>query len=382
MPFPVLMLSLLALFSCTEAQELGVQNLSSASAAASRSQASGENATELPLSVPEGFRLDVFAENLPGVRAIIRDSFGNYWVSQPEAGTVSVLEVREGGAVEANPVFTGLNGPHGLVLDGTMLYIAEEDRIARIALYSDDQLTEIARLPPGGRHRTRSIVFGLDGRLYVSIGSTCDVCIEKDERHGTVLSMEKDGSDSRIVARGLRNAVFMERHPATGEIWATDMGRDHLGDDLPPEEVNILEEGAHYGWPWCYGDGVRDATFESGRSFDCTQTAYPRFSFQAHSAPLGLAFLIGDGWPRDLRDDLLVARHGSWNRSVPVGYDIVRFPLDANGNPTGEMQSFLEGFRTAGGEVLGRPVDLLAEPDGTLLITDDKRGAIYRLKKM
>ncbi len=339
----------------------------------------GTNTTGLPLTVPQGFSVEILARGLSGVRAIIKDGMGNFWVSQPGQGTVAVLEMRGDAVTRANPVFRNLNKPHGLAVadNGMTLYIAEETRIIKARLYSDANVETIATLPAGGRHTTRALGFGPDGRLSVSIGSTCDACVEKNEEHGTIISMNTDGSDRKIIARGLRNAVFFTKHSGTGDLWATEMGRDFKGDDIPPEEVNIIRDGAHYGWPYCYGDRVRDQSFQLYEDFDCSATVAPHATLPAHIAPLGLAF-IPDSWPAEYRGDLLVAEHGSWDSSVKVGYKVVRIPLTANGAAEGPAQDFLSGFLQPGQRVIGRPVDMVFD-DERLLITDDQTGSVYRI---
>lgn len=336
------------------------------------------NTSGLDLTLPAGFSIETFAEGLGGARVIVQDSLGNFWVSRPSAGIVSMLEVQDGKVTNTIDIFRGLRGPHGLAFDPAeplMLYIAEEHRVSRVPVYTEAGLEEIAQLPTGGRHTTRTLLFGADDRLYVSIGSSCDTCEEDDERRAAVVSMRKDGSDQILVAKGLRNAVFMTRHPQTTDIWVTEMGRDFLGDDLPPEEVNILREGSHYGWPFCYGNSIRDASFRSGFDFDCASTIPPHLTMPAHTAPLGLAF-IPDSWS-GMEDDLLVAMHGSWNSSTKVGYKIIRFPLDAAGNGEGAAVDFMSGWLDEG-TVQGRPVDLLMTEQG-LLMTDDRRGVVYRV---
>lgn len=341
----------------------------------------GENATDVPFAVPDGWSIETLAE-VPGARVIVRDGFGNYWVSQPSKGTVSQIEMEDGRAKGVNAVLRGLNAPHGLAIDpgsnGMTLYVAETDEIKRVHLYSDAPPERVADLPAGGQHTTRTIGFGPDGRLYVSAGSTCNVCEEDDERIAAIFSMETDGSDMRIEAKGLRNAVFFRWH-GNGDLYATEMGRDRLGDGIPPEEVNIVEPASsrdyaasHYGWPYCYADRVRDETYRPDVAFDCAATTPPLVQLPAHIAPLGLAFLP-DG-------DLLVAEHGSWNSTVKVGYSIVRIPLDAAGKPNGEPTDFLTGF-LQGDTVHGRPVDILAD-ENALLITDDRKGVVYRMKPL
>ncbi len=190
--------------------------------------------------------------------------------------------------------------------------------------------------------------------------------------------MKKDGSDRKIVAKGLRNSVFFTWKG--NELWATDMGRDQLGDHLPPEEVNIVKQGAHYGWPFCHSDKVRDTSFQPTTQFDCSTTEAPKLTLPAHIAPLGIAFAPA-GWPSEYRDDLFVAEHGSWNSTSKVGYKIVRIPLSANGTPEGEPQDFLTGFLQSNGKVIGRPVDLVVDGN-SLLITDDNAGKVYRLRPL
>lgn len=354
------------------------------------------NATDFPLTLPDGFAIEIFASDLSGVREIVQDGFGNFWVSRPSEGVVTQLEVGSGGIVRTNDIFRGLRKPHGLAItpDGNTLFIAEEHQIIRALLYSDAPVETVASLPPGGRHTTRTIAYGPDERLYISIGSTCDVCDENNPEHAAIISMNLQGDDRRIVATGLRNSVFFDWSYVTGDMFATDMGRDHLGDNLPPEEVNIIKNGAqpassaaadyavpHYGWPYCYGKQVRDQTFRPDASFDCASTVSSHLELPAHIAPLDLAFVPEEGWPEEWWYDLLVAEHGSWNSTEPVGYKIVRIPLDAQGNPEGEPVDFIGGW-LQGNRALGRPVALLIQPGGTLYITDDKAGVVYRLRRI
>ena len=278
-------------------------------------------------------------------------------------------------------VASNLNRPHGLAFREGKLYIAETDGIS---VFDYDSSTNratnkrsIIDLPGGGNHFSRTIGFGPDGKLYVSIGSSCNVCVEKDWRRAKILVSNPDGSGLREYATGLRNSVFFTWHPKTNEMWATEMGRDLLGDNTPAEEVNIVKDGGFYGWPYCYEDRIHDRNFEpSGNSVSlCARSVPPHIQFQAHSAPLGLTF-IPDSWPEQYRGDLLVAFHGSWNRTEPTGYKVVQFGLetDAQINQT----DFLSGFLVKNG-AFGRPVDLVFGKDGDLYISDDKAGNIYRV---
>lgn len=347
-----------------------------------------QNTTGLPLTLQAGFKIETFAKNLPGARVMVFDTFGNLWVSQTSQGIISLLEIRDSKVMRQSAVFRDLHKPHGLAFDPDnefSLYIAEEDAISRVGVYSEGNPEKIADLPSGAGHFTRTLGFGPDGRLYVSIGSSCNVCNEEDDRRAKIFSMEADGSDFKEFARGLRNAVFFMWHEVTKKMWATEMGRDLLGDNIPPDEIDIIEEGKNYGWPNCYGKNIHDAQFDKNTYIrnPCMEPfeAPSSIDIPAHSAPLGLAFIGDSRWPKDYRGDLLVAYHGSWNRSAPTGYKIVRFNLDRNGVVEGDQEDFIAGWlpATGGGQVYGRPVDLVFGRDGALYISDDKTGVIYRV---
>jgi len=336
-----------------------------------------------------GFSLNIFTKDLPGVRAMALDGFGNMWVSQTSEGKITTLEIKDGIVTRQHTVLKNLNKPHGLVIDNNFLYFAEENKITKLALYSDDTGEKIAILPPGrGGHFTRSLLLGPDDRLYVSIGSTCNVCNETDERNAAIYSLNKDGTDFKKVASGLRNSVFMAVNPVDGKIFATEMGRDNLGDDLPPDEINIIEqknnEPQNYGWPICYGKNIHDTNFDKNtyiRNPCMAPFETPSFiDLQAHSAPLGLAFIPEEGWPEEYWYNMLVAYHGSWNRSEPTGYKIVRIKMNAKGEYLG-MEDFISGWLTKAGEKTGRPVDIKVLSGGTAYISDDSAGIIYRLSR-
>ncbi|QQR83220.1 PQQ-dependent sugar dehydrogenase [Candidatus Peregrinibacteria bacterium] len=347
----------------------------------------GINETSIPLQVPAGFKISEWVTDLPGIRVLAGpDALGNFWYSRTKDGIVSNIQIgKNGEVVSISDVFTGLDRPHGIAFDpqdGLIMYVAETSRISKVRLYTEGNLEKIADLPAGGRHYTRTLLFGPDDRLYVSIGSSCDTCVEKDDRLAAVYVMEKDGANFEPYATGLRNAPFLAIDPVLGGIWVTEMGRDFLGDDLPPDEINVLKAGANYGWPYCYGEQVRDHTFEPERSMDrCGSTEPAKIELQAHSAPLGLAFVPEEGWPEDMALDLLVAYHGSWNRSEPTGYKIRHIKLDDDRNEI-EQSDFITGWLDENGQSIGRPVDLLIQPGGTLYITDDKRGMIYKVERL
>lgn len=358
----------------------------------------GVNETDFPLNVPAGFSISVFADNLPGARVMTRDVFGNFWVSQTGEGVVSLVEVDQetGKAARVSPIFRGLNRPHGLAFhpeSDFLLYIAEENGVSRVGTYSSprtiqgivrggDTLHKVVELPSGGGHFTRTIAFGPDNRLYVSVGSSCNVCEESDDRRAKIFSMMDDGSDFKEFARGLRNTVFFTWSYIDGKMWGTDMGRDNLGDNLPPDEINIIEEGGNYGWPVCYGKNIHDTDFDKNTYIrnPCSEPFEKpaQVEIPAHSAPLGLAFVPEEGWPEDWWYDLVVAYHGSWNRSEKTGYKLTRIKLDAEGNYEG-AEDFITGW-FSDGEVYGRPVDVRVESGGVMYVTDDKAGLIYKIK--
>jgi glucose/arabinose dehydrogenase len=228
---------------------------------------------------------------------------------------------------------------------------------------------------PSGGHNTRTLLFSPDwSALFVSVGSSCNVCDESDERRATIVRYNPDGSDERIFARGLRNAVGITFRPGTDELWATNNGRDMLGDDLPPETINLARQGDNFGWPRCHAGRISDPEF--GGPDACQGVAAPAVEMQAHSAPLGLAFYTGSIFPEEYRGDLFVAFHGSWNRSVPTGYKIVRIPFE-NGTP-GAVRDFAVGW-LVGDVAWGRPVDVITAPDGGLFVSDDGSGRIYQI---
>jgi glucose/arabinose dehydrogenase len=344
-----------------------------------------------PLKLPPGFTLSIFAKNLGNPRVLCLDPDGNLLVSLTHQGKVVALPDKgsQGVADRVVTVLEGLNRPHGLAFGpGTepKLYVAETTEVATYD-YDPEKLTathkqKIIELPPGSFHYTRTLLFKSPPprpRLLISVGSDCNVCVETDRRYASILVADADGGHLQTFASGLRNSVFLAAHPVTGHIWATEMGRDFLGDDLPPDEINLILEGQNYGWPYCYGKRVHDDRFDpEGLKRDfCKDTVPSYIDLPAHSAPLGLAFFPAE-WPKEYRYNLLVAYHGSWNRTVPTGYKVVRFKLDQAGNVLGPAEDFITGWLTPQG-ALGRPVDILITDDGVIFISDDKAGVVYRV---
>lgn len=357
---------------------------SNPTSAVTTTDSSSSNTTNFPLKLPSGFSISVFAKNLPGARVITFGYGGNMWVSQTSEGKITELIIQNDKVANTITRFSNLNRPHGLIFSsespGNELFFAEEHKISRVLLDTEDKGSKVIDLPKGARHFTRTLGFGPDGRLYVSIGSTCDTCYEKDPRHAAIYSMNKDGSDFKLFAKGLRNSVFFTWHPETKQMWTTEMGRDFLGDNLPPEEINIIEQGKDYGWPICYGKNIQDTKFDPKNYVvsPCTDKIPSYIDMPAHSAPLGLAFIPGNSkWPEEYWYNLLVAFHGSWNRTEPDGYKIIRLKLDKQGNYLG-TEDFISGWLTSNG-ALGRPVDILVQSNGTMYVSDDKAGVIYKI---
>lgn len=339
-----------------------------------------------PLDIPDGFSITLFAKDVPSARVLAFGPLGNLWVTQTDIGKITRLGIINNNETEKIEIFDGLDSPHGIAFDPAdpyRLYFAEENGVSTVTLDKTGmplgKPQKIIDLPRGGRHYTRTIGFGPDGRLFISIGSSCDVCIEKDSRTAKIFSAESDGSDFKEYSSGLRNSVFFTWHPISGDMWGTEMGRDFLGDDLPPDEINIIEDGKFYGWPYFYGKNINDKKFNSpGNGIPDNEPTPSHIDIQAHSAPLGLSFISDESWPQQYQGNLLVSYHGSWNRSVPTGYKIARFILDEEGNYQG-TEDFITGWLTENGSVLGRPVDIIFGPDGSAYISDDRAGAIYRV---
>ncbi len=307
---------------------------------------------------------------------------------------MSLIDKDNDGFAETHTdLISGLNKPHGIASrsqknKSDTIYIAETDQVA---MYDYDAATgkainkkKIIDLPGGGNHFSRTIMFmpyPNQDKLLTSVGSSCNVCNEKDSRRAKILVSDFNGSNLKEYAHGLRNSVFMAIHPVTGKIWATEMGRDLLGDDIPPDEINIIEENKNYGWPICFGKNIHDAKFDTNTYFrnPCMEPfETPSYiDIPAHSAPLGLAFFPEEGWPKEYWHNLLVAYHGSWNRSEPTGYKIVRYKLDKEGNYL-QAEDFITGW-LKDGKALGRPVDIIIQPGGTIFVSDDFAGVIYKI---
>jgi len=328
------------------------------------------------LTVPAGFKVTVFAQNLNGVRYLTLGPGGAVYASRPSAGEiVRLVDANHDGVADTTvTVASGLNRPFGIAFRGDTMFVAENNEVVHFNPGSQTKVVDVPNIPGGAGHSTRTVVFGTDGKMYVSVGSSCNICDEADSMRAAVVQFNRDGSGGRVFARGLRNSVGLAVHPTTGEIWATNNDRDNLGDDIPPERINIIKDGKYYGWPQCYLPGQRNPEYPNA---DCSSVEPPAITFQAHSAPLGMTFYTGSAFPADYRGDAFVAFHGSWNRSVPTGDKVVRVQVQ-NGKPA-SIDDFVTGWQRPDGSRWGRPVSIVMTTDGALLVSDDMGGKIWRV---
>jgi glucose/arabinose dehydrogenase len=306
---------------------------------------------------------------------------GRLYAARSRAGEVVRFELGPDGEAAGEPevVADGLQRPDGLAFRNGDLYVGETNRIVRLAGPDFGDLEVVVPDLPTGGHWTREIVFGPDDMLYVSVGSSCNLCEEEDARRAAVTRYRPDGSGQEIVAEGLRNSAGLAFDPNTGLLWASQNERDNLGDDVPPEEINLIDPsdpGGHYGWPYCYGRRIPNPEYDdAGR---CGTTVPPALEMQAHSAPLGMVFYTGDQFPPEYRGDLFLAFHGSWNRSEKTGYQVVRVRVEG-GRPV-SYEPFATGWLQDDGTVSGRPVAVEMGPDGSLYVSDDGAGRIWRIR--
>src|SRR5437762_12373094 len=321
------------------------------------------------LTVPTGFTVNLFADGLDAPRSMALGPGGAVFVTLSNAGQiVRLVDANGDGVAETTQtILGGLAYPFGLAFRGDTMYFAEETAVRRLDPGATQPVTLIPNLP-AGEHITRTIAFGPDNRLYLAIGSSCNVCDDPLPR-SAVTSYNLDGSNPHTFATGLRNSVGLAFHPTTGELWANNNDRDGLGEDIPPEHLNILRDGRWYGWPQCYLPGEANPEYPGA---DCWGVEPPALTFQAPPAPLGLVFYTGTTFPTEYHGDAFMTYHGSWDRTVPTGAKVVRVRL-ANGRPTA-VQGFVTCWQLADGSRWGRPVGLLVLPDGSLLVSDDEEG--------
>ncbi len=338
------------------------------------------------LHLPPGFRINVFAGGFDDPRTMLLAPNGDVIVAEPGGGRITILrDANHDGVAEARSKFaSGLNSPFGLALLGGYLYVGNEDAVVRYGYHPGE--LEASGKPqtitplPGGGHSTRGLLVSRDGtKLYVSVGSASNVSRE-DPPRAAILIMNPDGSGRRTFASGLRNPIGMALEPHGGALWTVVNERDGLGDDLVPDYATEVRDGAFYGWPYAYLGRHEDPRRRGERPDLVARTIAPSLLIQAHSAPIGMAFYTGTMFPAEYRGNAFVALHGSWNRTKRTGYKIIRIPFK-NGQPTGGYDDFLAGWMTDedSKRVWGRPACLLVLGDGSLLISDDGAGKIWRV---
>ncbi|KAF0220161.1 MAG: glucose/sorbosone dehydrogenase-like [Geobacteraceae bacterium] len=341
---------------------------------------------DLPLSdirLPPGFSLALYAGNVPGARSMALGKDGTLFVGTRSEGKVYALvdRNRDNRADEVITIAGGLNMPNGVAFRDGSLFVAEVNRILRF-----DKIESRLNNPPKpvvvndtfprkSHHGWKFIRFGPDGRLYVPVGAPCNVCEERDPRFASIMRMNPDGTGLEIFAEGVRNTVGFDWHPGTRELWFTDNGRDWMGDDTPPDELNRAPRpGLHFGFPYRHGKNIPDPAY--GKKRKPEGFVAPEMELGPHVASLGMRFYTGSMFPPEYRSRIFIAEHGSWNRSESIGYRITTVRVVEN--KAMDYEVFAEGWLQEGW-AWGRPVDVQVMPDGALLVSDDKAGAIYRI---
>lgn len=336
------------------------------------------------INLPDGFEISVYAE-VDNARSLAISPSGTIYVGNRNGDKVYAVRDTDGDnrADETYVIGSGLNSPNGVAFRDGDLYVAEINRILRYPNVENDLGNppdyEVVydEYPTEGHHGWKYIAFGPDGWLYVPVGAPCNICLSEDEVFASITRLNVDGGEPEVYAHGVRNTVGFDWDPATGDLWFTDNGRDMMGDSIPPCELNhVTEPGQHFGYPFCHGGYISDPEFGDQR--DCDEFRDPEYGFMAHTAPLGMKFYTGNMFPADYQGDVLVAQHGSWNRSTKVGYRVMRVSID-NGDVTG-ASVFADGWLDdPTQDVWGRPVDVLELPDGSVLVSDDLAGLVYRI---
>lgn len=331
------------------------------------------------LQVPAGFTIETLNFEVPNARQMALSRNGTLYVGTRRKGVVyAVPRALSAAAPDVLEIVSGLKMPSGIALKDGNLYIGALNQIIRLKdidrqLESVKQEVITQSLPDKRHHGWKYLKFGPDGLLYVPVGAPCNICLSQDERFASILTMDIDTGQTEIWAHGVRNTVGFDWHPVSGALWFSDNGRDMLGDDVPPEEINVsTQRGQHFGYPFVHGDDITDPEYGDDSARPVSHVK-PRVKIQAHSAALGIDFYEADGFPGIYQHALFVAEHGSWNRSSKVGYQVSVVLSDDTYRP------FVTGW-LAGDKVSGRPNDVLVTPTGDLLISDDQQGVIYRVR--
>ena len=336
-------------------------------------------AFEIPeINLPDGFQIEVLTDQVPGARSMALGDKGTLFVSTMREGKVYAVS-----GIDSEPkvltIASDLYMPNGVAFKDGNLYVAEIHRVHKFEKIEDQLGAPKSKIinksyPTDRHHGWRYIAFGPDGKLYIPIGVPCNICDEPD--YGVITRIDTDGSNKEVIAHGIRNTVGITFHPQTDELWFTDNNKDMMGDDIPPGELNRLSrEGEHFGFPFCHGTDIPDNDgYDSLGS--CSDVTPPVQELDAHVAALGLKFYTGSMFPDEYKNQIFIPEHGSWNRSKKSGYRITLVRL--NGNQAVSYEVFADGWMK-NEETLGRPVDLLVLPDGSMLLSDDDNGVIYKI---
>ena len=341
------------------------------------------------LSVPKGFEINVFAEGLVNPRMIAVADNGNVYVTRRDVGDViKLVDSNNDGVADSQEVVANRPGMHGIAIDGSTVYLVTVNDIYKAAIQPDGKFGALERfvddLPDGGQHPNRTLAVGPDGKLYVSVGSTCNACDETSPESATMLQMNKDGTGRKIFASGLRNTIGFAFEPRTGELYGMDHGIDWLGDNEQHEELNHIVKGKQYGWPYIYDDGKFNPQDEPPGDISlqewASRSVNPVGFYTPHAAPMQMTFYTGKQFPEEYRGDAFFALRGSWNRKPPAGYEVAHVHFE-NGKPV-KFEAFVQGFLSRDGDHWvhhGRLAGLAQTKDGALLFSDDTNGVIYRV---
>ena len=336
------------------------------------------------LHVADDFEISIYADDLPNARSLTLGDHGIVYIGTGAEGKVYAVQDANGDGIAEKryTIAENLNMPNGVAYRAGSLYVAEINRIIRFDNISQNLASPpkpvviYDQFPADQHHGWKYLRFGPDNKLYTAIGAPCNICDPEKSIYTSLVRLDADGSHFESLARGIRNTVGFDWQPCTHALFFTDNGRDYLGDDLPPDELNQWSKtGEHFGFPHCHAGYIKDPEF--GEQKKCPQFKAPAWQFKAHVAPLGLHFYQGKQFPQKYQNQLFVAQHGSWNRTKPDGYRIALITFKQN-KPVSE-QVFIDGWLTKADKVLGRPVDILEMPDGSLLISDDQLGVIYKI---
>jgi glucose/arabinose dehydrogenase len=356
-------------------------------------QAAGESEISFPsgpldkdlerIKLPEGFRIDYYAKDVDNARSMALSESGILFVGTREEDKVYAVvdENKDGKADEVVEVASGLTSPNGVAIRNGDLYVAEISRVIKFPSieqnFRNKPKPEVVndQFPTDAHHGWKYIAFGPDNKLYVPVGAPCNICDPEKPIYASITRMDPDGKNLEVYADGVRNTVGFDWHPETKHLYFTDNGRDMMGDNIPPDELNrATEKGQHFGYPYCHAGTISDPEF--GKKHNCNDYVKPVQNLHPHGGSLGMKFYTGNMFPEEYRNQIFIAQHGSWNRSEKIGYSVATVTTDANGQTT--HKTFAEGW-LEGQEDWGRPVDVLVMPDGSMLVSDDKNDAIYRI---